>query len=225
MRARGLTAWQVLRWIVVVAWMAVMVAGLALGSRVSTWDELVSGLATKQISDVRITGAMGGPDGFPHHEQGSATVDLSWTEQGIRHVATVEQVAGDVTPSPDEENSHLINGRVDTPLKQINPDVRLTWSDARPEPPTTLLGRWKIEGTWGDFIFLLWPLNLFLLATGPEPRTATRWAWFWLISSPLGMLVIPVFLLWGARGYATGRTRLTGGWAFLLFWISQAVSN
>ncbi|OLT23438.1 hypothetical protein BJF81_11055 [Ornithinimicrobium sp. CNJ-824] len=60
---------------------------------------------------------------------------------------------------------------------------------------------------------VLW---LLVLAAGPEPRHATRFAWFWLALSPLVLLAVPAYLVLGARGAQEGRRRLTGGWAFLL---------
>ena len=60
---------------------------------------------------------------------------------------------------------------------------------------------------------VLW---LLVLAAGPEPRHATRFAWFWLAFSPLVLLAVPAYLVLGARGAQEGRRRLTGGWAFLL---------
>lgn len=60
--------------------------------------------------------------------------------------------------------------------------------------------------------------TLVLLVGGPQPRLATKWAWFWLLGvGPLGVAFlllepVPVWL----RDALPARTRLTGGWAFLL---------
>ncbi|UFU02281.1 hypothetical protein LQF12_12295 [Ruania suaedae] len=79
---------------------------------------------------------------------------------------------------------------------------------------------------------------LIALATGPQPRFATRWAWFWLASAiPLLWMVFlltePGPLWHGGRRAATGREpapagleqdrRLRGGWAFIMAAIAAAV--
>lgn len=66
---------------------------------------------------------------------------------------------------------------------------------------------------------LLW---FAVLVTGPEPRYATRFAWFWLAFSPLSVLAAVAYLLLGARGAVPGERRLTGAWAFLLFLVLNA---
>jgi hypothetical protein len=55
------------------------------------------------------------------------------------------------------------------------------------------------------------------LIRGPEPWRATRWAWFWLMGNPFGLLA---FLLLsgptpGLRAPRTSR-RLRGGWALVI---------
>lgn len=63
---------------------------------------------------------------------------------------------------------------------------------------------------------------LFILINGPQPRWATRWAWFWLMLNPALLVMVPLFLIVSGPirttvepTRPTGR-RLTGGWAFLL---------
>ena len=61
--------------------------------------------------------------------------------------------------------------------------------------------------------------TLVLLIAGPQPRWATKWAWFWLLGlGPMAavfLLVEPVPVWQSAPAYARP-SRLTGGWAFLL---------
>lgn len=72
--------------------------------------------------------------------------------------------------------------------------------------------------------------TLALLIAGPEPRLATRWAWFWLfgLDAPLGALVVLGYFILGGptfkfSGVCPGSGRLTGGWAFLLAVLSSGV--
>jgi hypothetical protein len=72
---------------------------------------------------------------------------------------------------------------------------------------------------WGWFgIAVLTTIGL--LIAGPQPRRATKWAWFWLAVSitPLWLvfLVLEPVPMWSDQPRPVARRRLTGGWAFLL---------
>lgn len=80
------------------------------------------------------------------------------------------------------------------------------------------------SGAWGALAGLA---VLLLLIAGPQPRLATKWAWFWL-----GIAVTPLWLafvvleplpIWADRPQPAARRRLTGGWAFLLSLVLGAV--
>jgi hypothetical protein len=61
--------------------------------------------------------------------------------------------------------------------------------------------------------------TLILLILGPQPRWATKWAWFWLLGtgpmSAVFLLVEPV-PVWQSEPAFARPSRLTGGWAFLI---------
>lgn len=61
---------------------------------------------------------------------------------------------------------------------------------------------------------------LILLIASPQPRLATKWAWFWLgcAITPLWLafVVLEPLPLWANQPQPLIRNRLTGGWAFLL---------
>jgi hypothetical protein len=84
----------------------------------------------------------------------------------------------------------------------------------------TILG-WRTPVWVGGALLLLWACVTALLTTGPQPWWATRWAWFWLVFSPLALLTLPLFLLISGsppgvpQAREPGR-RLTGGWASLI---------
>lgn len=109
-------------------------------------------------------------------------------------------------------------------LNQYAP-APLTITHAQPDTTQFHVRDWIVPG-WVTFLALAaWAFTLGLLITAPEPLLATRWAWFWAIMSPLGVVAMPVFLLFGIprtgaieRPY-TKAGRLTGGWAFILFCI------
>lgn len=59
-----------------------------------------------------------------------------------------------------------------------------------------------------------------VVAGWPEPRLATRWAWFWLIAyfwpAALVFLLLEPTPAWRRGPVRAPRRRLTGGWGFLL---------
>lgn len=87
----------------------------------------------------------------------------------------------------------------------------------RAEPDSGIVfGLWELPGNWFVLPFILLAGFLLVLARGPQSRWATRWAWAWLSLTPVLVLVVPVYLIFGARPHLSGHRRLTGGWAFLL---------
>lgn len=68
---------------------------------------------------------------------------------------------------------------------------------------------------------------LIFLIAGPQPRWATKWAWFWLTCAmtPLWVvfLVIEPVPLWVKEPQPQRSSRLTGGWAFLLSLVAPAI--
>lgn len=69
--------------------------------------------------------------------------------------------------------------------------------------------------------------GLFLLVAGPQPRLATKWAWFWLtLAVPPAWLAFVVLepTRWGRRApQRQAARRLTAGWALLLGIVLAAV--
>ena len=61
---------------------------------------------------------------------------------------------------------------------------------------------------------------LAMIVGGPDPRLATRWAWFWLVAyawpAALTYLLLEPTAAWRRDPVAAPRRRLTGGWGFLL---------
>ena len=107
-------------------------------------------------------------------------------------------------------------------LLELQPDLRVEPGERVSGPSFELLGReqsgWLVLLYAGAFFG-----TLVLLIAGPEPRRATRWAWFWLLTSVLLPLTAVAFLVAGgsARLVADpreGERRLTRGWAFLISW-------
>lgn len=208
--------WPAARWALLLLVLASTGFVVAAGSHEASWQDLQSGLAGGRVHEVRIEGAMGGASGLPAGEEGYTTVRLLWREGWQRRTTEVWQAtdAGERPGQGYDEDKHTIVGRVDTALATQSPDVDFTWGE-RPRAWTTLYG-WQVVGSFAPWLSLVPAGAVLVLASGPEPRLATRWAWFWLFCCHVGFLAILVYLLIGARGRLPGRRRLTGGWAALL---------
>lgn len=63
-------------------------------------------------------------------------------------------------------------------------------------------------------------MALMVIIFGPQPRLATKWAWFWTVSAMpplwLAFLALEPVPIWRRRAMAPRLERFTGGWAFLL---------
>jgi hypothetical protein len=94
------------------------------------------------------------------------------------------------------------------------------------------LGHWT-DGGLSFVAALTWLVVLFTLVRGPQPRGATKWAWFWLLSLPLGLGPLALLVSeapWSRRASLRpeplphdqqrhtpdGDSRLTGGYALVL---------
>ncbi|MCV2392707.1 hypothetical protein OEB99_00145 [Actinotalea sp. M2MS4P-6] len=92
--------------------------------------------------------------------------------------------------------------------------LALAWVSDTLREQALASGGWHVG--WAGLAGLV---TLVLLITGPQPRWATKWAWFWLLG--VGPMTV-VFLLvepvpvWQESPAYTRPWRLTGGWAFLL---------
>ena len=77
---------------------------------------------------------------------------------------------------------------------------------------------WQVHNALGMSALLLFLAGFALLVAGPHPWRATRWAWFWLLLPPVGVVVYLVLSgpTPGVPGPRNPQWRLTGGWAFLL---------
>lgn len=208
-------AWRVLRWTALVLCFLTVVAYLLVGVRQDDYFSLQEALRTSAVDEVVVQSHVTDLD-EPFPGQGSAR--LQWRDNGQNHSATVWHAGSEsLLPEgdlPDDTVSGVIVGALGPELRALNPDVTLTQQE-RPSSWGTLGDR-NLYGPWAVLPGLLWFLTVLTMITGPEPRWATRWAWFWLLLSPAVFVAVPAYLVWGAHGHEGGR-RLTGGWAFLLF--------
>lgn len=205
-------AGDVARWILLASWALVVVGAVSLGGRTSSLGQLVTALDSGEVQAVEVS------PGLPPDASGSTTQTVQWREGLLRYRATVVMVTPDSQGQATSRNGIPVRNGFDiaTDLRQTAPGVDIVragdlWSGS------TIYGWWM--PTWLGLLAAAGALGtLTLLVSGPAPWRATRWAWFWLISNPLGLTLFlvlsgPTPPLPAPRHPAR---RLTGGWAFLL---------
>lgn len=210
--------WAILRYGLLALVAAVAVGLVAFGVRQASFVELTDHLRTGQVTQLTLVGEM------PDTSTGTRVVDIRWHDGILPRSTSVLQVRG----IPEEQVSGgaslpLIRGSVADDLTTFAPHPpSVTHVTERSSITWQMLG-WQVPA-WVGIAALAAALGtLLVLITGPQTRLATRWAWFWMLGSVVGLVVVPVFLLWGQPRTGqpelayTKAGRFTGGWAFLVF--------
>lgn len=179
--------------------LAVLLAGAvqaALRPVDRTADELEAALAAGEVATMTIerptVPAIGG-------------VGVAWTGDGRPGRATYR--FDSISDQPVDEGRRLLAAAAASPR-----DVEVREVEELPTPSSPA---WQLYLGLGALVAL--PLTLI---AGPEPRLATRWAWFWLAVHAwpvaIAYLALEPTPVWDRRGRTAPERRLTGGWAFLL---------
>lgn len=185
-----------------------------LGERGSTLAELEAQVASGDVREVRVSG------GLSSTGRGFSVVEVHW-RQGLRAYTTKVIEArprrAGRGAAADGVTAH-INEDLGRRLEELQPGIRVDRESRSTGPFTDAFG-WHLTGwiVWALLIQFLCTLGL--LIYGPEPRRATRWAWFWLLSVAAPVTAIAFLALGGSTSRlpaAEESGRLTGGWAFLL---------
>jgi hypothetical protein len=204
--------WNRARYLLLACWALVVLAVPTLGAQPTSLGRLESAVAAGQVRAVRLEG------GLPPHATGFATVQVYWRSGLLRHQTEVVEARPRRQAAADAEPGRVVLTRpVAAHLRDLQPGLRTTRGPDRPSSYATLWG-WYMPSWLGLVTIGLALASLYLLVNGPEPWRATRWAWFWLLASPVGIVAFltlsgPTPLLPTPR---PERRRLTGGWALLL---------
>lgn len=193
------------------AWAIVLGLMLAVGSREASWHDLQASLTDGDVTTVQVVGEL---------EPGSIGYGLAevlWREGLWRHRTEVMQVSSaSVDTGGSVSSSVQVTGGVGDLLRDQHPGLR-TQDMPRPSVTSTFFG-WTVTPLLGAVAFATALLTLMLLVLGPSPWWATRWAWFWLGTNPVG--AVAFLVLSGPTPVVPAprvpTRRLTGGWAFLL---------
>ena len=114
----------------------------------------------------------------------------------------------------------VVRGDLGDELRRLQPGLRVERVGYPSGPSTEVLGR-ELTGWTAGVLIVVFLGTLGLLVLGPEPWRATRWAWFWLVTSAAAPLAAVAYLVLAgptslSRAPRDGSRRLTGGWAFLI---------
>jgi hypothetical protein len=205
-------------WALLICCFALLVIGLVVGERTSSYDELRQAVASGDVDSVVVTGGTTAPF------LGRASATVHWRDGLFRyHAPVVEQ-------HPQRRTATRTGVPV---VYSVEDDLESDGGfsiERRPHdyPGYNEIYGWRLPHWTSVATAVVGIAGLVLLIAGSQPRRATRWAWFWLMSAapPVGFLA---FLLLGGllspRPPADLGRRLTGGWAFLLsILISAALS-
>lgn len=199
---------------------ALVLGVLLTGTRPATLAELQAVLASGQVTEIEIVG------GLPPEAVGRAQVDIRWHDGLLPRYTTVQQVSDaplDTDPF-STPGTHADLPVVGTDLAEeltaATPtgELGVTGQHLRTGSHGELLG-WRVP-TWVALAAMGWVLTVIItLVSGPEPRHATRWAWFWLMCGT-GTLALVLYPLLGLprsdEPLQQAKRRLTGGWAILI---------
>jgi hypothetical protein len=230
-RTRSSRVVDVVRLVLLGAWLVVVAAGAFLAEHPSTWDRLEGAVARGDVDSVVVRGDAS------LEGRGWSVVDVAWREGPFaQHTevlvarpreAGLRQVRRDSFP----EATLVTSQDVSTLLAGLDPDLRVETA-SRSDAGATFeaFPGWQLRGWVVGVAMGALVATLFLLALGPPTRRATPWAWFWLLLTPFCPLVAVALL---AFGYPTrflprgreGRHGLTGGWAFLLSLVLGAAAT
>ena len=194
------------------------------GERESSLAQLEADVRAGETQTVEVHGSsvVGG--------RGYAVVDVVWRAGAtLRHTQVVESVGGAGTRASERDGvSGLVTGDVESHLAEVSPGIEVDRTDYRSGWSIDDLFGWQLHGWVVPAIMVVGFASLLLLVSGPQPWRATKWAWFWLFVSAAAPVVIMLFLIIGgptrlSREPRPDARRLTGGWAFGLSLLLNAV--
>lgn len=203
--------------VVLLTMLAVLtISTLVMGTRPAQLHDLTNALASGQVTEVEIYGLA--PDGY----EGNSLAQIVWHDGFMDRITEVMQVSQQDSEqgSYSDPDIATVEGSLLDLLSAYSDDVHVTDHGYRTFEHGSAIFGWRVPGWILVGSLLLGTLIMCCVGFGPEPHYATRWAWFWLIISSLGVAALIGYLVFGLRRTDRGdhslERRLTGGWAFLV---------
>lgn len=223
-RALRTDRWGIARAVLLIGIAAMALATWISGGQHVSFRDLRGDIASGRTHRVEVYG------GLPPDAHGEATMAFRWNAGGHSRLAEVTAVNGD-GGGMSAGSETVVRGDVSEQLIALSPRRDLQVARATTDLTVgTQIAGWQTPDWIAPAAILLWLAALVVLVNGPQPRFGTRWAWFWMIATPVSVVGLPAFLLvsgpWrpdSAAGAAGQRWRLTGGKAFLLSFVICSV--
>lgn len=179
-----------LRWVVGAGWVALLLAAVVAGAKVSSFDEATSAVASGAVHEVWVSGQLPA-DGWAQQE-------VTWRDGLVRHRALVtastrsEGSSGTVT-SDGEDVPQLERDAADV-LRDAQPGLVVHQSELLRSSTSTFLGWYLPAPQVLTPLYLAGTLVLlFLIINVPPTWRLTRWAWFWIGFTPVGAVLFALF--------------------------------
>jgi len=201
-----------LRYALIACWTLLIALTLALGERSTSWGRLEGDVAAGQVQSVRVVGGLG------PGRTGWATAEVHWRRGPFGHEVEVLEARPRRAARDDAAaDGHVVTRDIGARLSRLQPGLKVVREPWTSESGASLWG-WHVPNWLGLSAILVLLGALWLVVNGPGPWRATRWAWFWLLASPIG--VLGFLVLSGPtpplRAPSAADRALTGGRALLL---------
>ena len=210
--------WAGVRVVLLVLSLVVLVAALVGGERAASVQELRDAAQAGRLSSVRVSGDL------PAGVTGEVVQQVRWRDGWRLHLTEVRLVSPGRLPGTAPGAT---GGGAALPV--TTRDLGQAVRDWQPGVPVQRVERTGAQlsadvlGTtvhgWVVVLLLVQVLGtLAVLVGAPQPWWATRWAWFWLLSLPLGATAFLLLSgpLPGRPQHAPASRRLRGGWALVI---------
>ncbi len=218
-QASAYTAWDYLRFLLLALLIAVPLGLPYFVPQEATLSQLKNAAVVRPFDGVEFSqrgfSEQLPPSKPPAHQ--ARNVQLHFTEGHKSFYVEVVNAPEGLRVEPGERYGHqVIRGDLRVWAEE-NLHVSATPSTKSFSPTWTVGGR-NVPGWIAGLAISSMISVLYLIMAGPYPWRATRWAWFWLVTTPVGLVA---FLVLSGRFPLIAlpkwpQRRLIGIWAFLL---------
>lgn len=169
-----------LRWLLLPACLVLVLLTVTTGVRSSSFGSLLSALDDGRVHAVQVTPGLG-PD-----TSGCSVQQIRWREGLWQHrTEVVVHTPGDASSC---DGSTAVHAKDVVPqLRQVQPGLHVERVGYDLRGGFSIFG-WHTPQWVGLAALGWWFAAVTLLAAGPAPWRATRWAWFWVMTNPLGVV-------------------------------------